>query len=135
MPGKSHRSFRGGTAMTRILAGTFVSLMSLVVHAQSEPASSRVYLGAEFESAIADSPTLLHRDRRLTDAADTLRYWNQVAIDASGLDHTPLQPGEQRVFGHQLGPGRASKAIAIVHIAIFDAVNSIVGGYRSYTGI
>ena len=121
--------------MTRILAGTFVSLVSLIVHAQREPESSRVYLGAEFESAVVDSPTLLLRERRLTDAADSLRYWNQVAIDASGLDHTPLQPGEQRVFGHQLGPGRASKAIAIVHIAIFDAVNSIVGGYRSYTGI
>ncbi len=34
-----------------------------------------------------------------------LRYWNSVAIDASGLDHTPVAPGETRVFGEQLGPG------------------------------
>jgi hypothetical protein len=61
--------------------------------------------------------------------------WNQIAINASGLDHTPVAPGEDRVFGHQLGPGRASRAMAIVHIAIFDVVNAIAGGFQSYTGI
>lgn len=63
-----------------------------------------------------------------------LRHWNEMAIDASGLDHTPLAPGEQRTFGEQFGPTRSSRAMAIVHIAIFDAVNAIVGGYQSYTG-
>ena len=67
--------------------------------------------------------------------ADTLRYWNDIAVNASGLDHTPLAAGEARVFGEQLGPGRASRAMAIVHIAMFDAVNAIHGGYRSYTGL
>jgi len=37
------------------------------------------------------------------------------------------------VFGEQFGPGRSSRALAIVHIAIFDAVNAVVGGYQSYT--
>lgn len=66
---------------------------------------------------------------------DSLHRWNSIAINASGLDHTPVKHGEKRVFGEQLGPGRASRAMAIVHIAIFDAVNAITGGYRSYTGI
>jgi hypothetical protein len=66
---------------------------------------------------------------------EMIRHWNHIAIDESGLDHTPLKPGEQRVFGEQLGPGRAARAMAIVHIAIFDAVNAIAGGYRSYTGL
>lgn len=61
------------------------------------------------------------------------RHWNEVAIDASGLDHTPVMNGEIRRFGEQLGPTRASRAMAIVHIAIFDAVNAITGRYRSYT--
>ena len=61
--------------------------------------------------------------------------WNEIAINASGVDHTPLAPGENRVFGEQLGPCRAARAEAIVHIAMFDVVNAIVGGYRSYTGI
>ena len=37
------------------------------------------------------------------------------------------------MFGEQLGPGRSSRAMAIVHIAIADAVASIRGGYRRYT--
>jgi hypothetical protein len=69
------------------------------------------------------------------DSKRWIRYWNQVAIDASGLDHTAVAPGEQRVFGEQLGPCRAARAIAIVHIAIFDAVNDISGGYFSYSAI
>ncbi len=64
-----------------------------------------------------------------------VRRWNQVAIDASGLDHTAVAPGENRVFGEQYGPTRASRAMAIVHIAIFDAVNAIAGGYETYTGL
>jgi len=66
---------------------------------------------------------------------DTIHRWNVIAIDASGLDHTPVSPGENRVFGEQLGPTRASRAMAIVHIAVFDALNSIEGGYQSFTGI
>ena len=62
-------------------------------------------------------------------------HWNSIAIDASGLDHTPVPPGDPRIFGEQLGPGRSARAVAIVHIAIFDAINAIEGGYRSYTGI
>lgn len=61
--------------------------------------------------------------------------WNEVAINASGLDHTPVAPGENRVFGEQIGPGRASRAIAIVHIAIFEAVNAFDGDFQSYTGL
>ena len=64
-----------------------------------------------------------------------LRHWNEIAINASGLDHTPVTPGEIRVYGEQVGPGRSSRAMAIVHIAIFDSINAIVGGYQSYTGI
>ena len=64
-----------------------------------------------------------------------LRYWNQIAVDCSGLDHTPVQPGETRVFGEQLGPGRSARALAIVHIAMFDAISAIKHDYVSYTGI
>ena len=58
---------------------------------------------------------------------DTLHRWNQIATDASGYDHANAR--------EQLGPGRASRALAIVHIAMFDAVNAAVGGYESYTGV
>src|SRR4029077_15933334 len=65
---------------------------------------------------------------------DSLHRWNVIAINATGLDHTPVAPGENRVFGEQLGPGRSSRAMAIVHIAMFDALEAVVGGYTSYTG-
>lgn len=64
-----------------------------------------------------------------------VRRWNEIAINASGLDHTPVAPGEQRVFGEQIGPCRAARAMAIVHIAMFDTVNAAVGEYQSYTGV
>src|ERR1700731_1185238 len=68
-------------------------------------------------------------------ALDSIHRWNTIAINASGLDHTPVVPGEIRTFGEQLGPGRSSRAMAIVHIAIFDSINAVLGGYQSYTGI
>jgi hypothetical protein len=74
------------------------------------------------------------------DTAPTAKYetvlrWNRIAIDASGLDHTPVSPGEVRIFGEQLGPGRSARAIAIVQIAVFEAMNAIDGRHHSYIGI
>ena len=68
-------------------------------------------------------------------SADSLHRWNLIAINASGLDHTPVAPGEDRIFGQQIGPGRSARAMAIVHIAMADAVSAIRGGFRSYTGV
>ncbi len=58
--------------------------------------------------------------------------WNRIAVDTSGLDHSPVANGEDREFGHQLGPVKSSRAMAIVHIAMFDAANAIAGGYNGY---
>jgi hypothetical protein len=69
------------------------------------------------------------------DAAAHILHWNQVAVDASGLDHTPVAPGENRVYGEQLGPCRASRAIAIVQIAVYEAVNGFDTRFRSYVKV
>src|SRR5262245_14110069 len=63
----------------------------------------------EEESPPVDSEALL------------VEHWNTVAIDASGLDHSPG-------FGQQPGPGRSSRAMAIVHVALFEVVNALKGG-------
>jgi PAP2 superfamily len=68
-------------------------------------------------------------------AISVVAHWNEVAIDASGLDHTPVAAGDPRVFGEQFGPTRASRAMAIVHIAMFEAVNAIAGRYHSYASV
>jgi hypothetical protein len=85
---------------------------------------------ATFSGAIPYAAT-----RKSTSTADTLRYWNAITIDASGYDHTAVQPGENRVFGEQLGPGRAARAVAVVQIAVYDAVNAITGGYQRYAKV
>src|SRR5258705_5615427 len=66
--------------------------------------------------------------------ADAVLRWNRIAVDASGLDHTPVAPGvTDHAFGEQLGPGRSSRAMAIVQIAVFEVVNAGAGTpYRSY---
>src|SRR5262245_9427613 len=66
--------------------------------------------------------------------ADAVRRWNRIAVDASGLDHTPVAEGvTDHVYGEQLGPGRASRAMAIVHIAVFEVVNALSGSpFQSY---
>ena len=66
---------------------------------------------------------------------DIIRRWNRIAIDASGLDHTPLGLNEARTFGEQIGPGRSARAMAIIHIAMFDAINAVLPFYESYTKV
>lgn len=82
-------------------------------------------------------PDARHRPHPRPDRtrAVAVSYWNQIARDASVLDHTPVPDGDPRIFGEQVGPVRTSYALAIVHIAIFDAANAIAGGYESYTGL
>ena len=62
------------------------------------------------------------------DALDRFFMWNEIALDTTAIDHTPVDPAsgeDPRRFGEQLGPTRSSYALAIVHIALFDAENAI----------
>jgi hypothetical protein len=69
------------------------------------------------------------------DTFDRLFMWNEIALETTAIDQTPPAPGESRIFGEQLGPHRTSRAMAIVHIAMFEAVNAITQKYRSYAGV
>src|SRR5262245_26886501 len=75
-------------------------------------------------SAAPDDPPPVGSQRK---GNDSIHRWNQIAIDASGFDHAHAR--------EQLGPCRASRALAIVHIAIFDTVNAVAEKYESYTGV
>ena len=91
--------------------------------------------GAEFAAAAAVVQPALRHPLPGADLRSWVVHWNELAINASALDHTPVPQGESRVFGEQVGPARTARALAIVHIAIFDAMNAIQGGFSSYTGI
>ena len=113
---KSRRSF---------LLGMLALGLPVRAAAQGFPGGLGEALGPRFSARADVTDPRLRRPRRGAGVLERVRHWNEVAIDASGLDHTPVAPGEPRVFGEQLGPGRASRAMAIVHIAMFDAVNAI----------
>jgi hypothetical protein len=103
--------------------------------ASGERRDARDAFGPFLDEGSGPRPHSGHRSRHGDRAASWLRHWNAIAIDASGLDHTPVAPGEDRAFGEQLGPGRASRAMAIVHVAMFEAAIAIEGRYRSYAGL
>jgi hypothetical protein len=78
-----------------------------------------------------DGPRFNHGTKpRSRFGLDAVRRWNDIMLDANALDHARLASDGGP---HQSGPLRTARAFAIVHIAIFDAVNAIVGGYRGYT--
>lgn len=77
-----------------------------------------------------------HGNAHGSDLAACIRRWNEEMLDANALDHTPVSPGEDRVYGEQYGPCRTSRAFAIVQIAVFDALNATTGDrYKSYTDL
>ncbi len=65
-------------------------------------------------------------------AFDRFLLWNEIALDTTAIDQTPIPAN---CFGEQIGPTRASYALAIVHIAMFDAENAITQKYVSYSGV
>lgn len=110
----------------------FLLAMALPANAQDPGKGLRELWGPCFTPA----PTHRVMPRpRSRSKSNWVREWNEIALEANALDHTPVAAGDTRVFGEQLGPGRTSRAFAIVHIAMFDAVNAIVGGYVSYTDL
>ncbi len=123
--------------LPRTTALVAVAVLGLVARASAGDRSSRFpeTFGPRYAAATVGAKRDPSAPPRGNNALGHLLYWNRIAIDASGLDHTPPAPGEDRVFGEQFGPCRASRAMAIVHVAMFDALNAIHGRYQSYTGI
>lgn len=60
---------------------------------------------------------------------------NQMALDTTSIDHTPVPPGGNYIYGQQYGPCRTSRALAMFHVSVFEAYNSIVPNYYSYIGL
>ena len=140
----SKRKLRRTSVMLFVpVFATLALVFALSVLAQEDGGRLNRVWGERYTPAKQTQPRIRTQSRahelfNLNHRGTTLRRlvrWNNVAIDASGLDHTQVPAGDPRVFGEQLGPGRSAKAMAIVHIAMFDAINAIEGGFRSFTGI
>ena len=120
---------------TAIVALLLLTIVATSLSSAHQTRRVEDYWGRRYQNNRKPVVIQQHPFRPGLNATERLRHWNEIAIDASGLDHTPPQPGDTYLFGHQLGPGRASRAMAIVHIAIFEAVNAIEGKYESYVGL
>ena len=64
-------------------------------------------------------------EQRCLPSADVVLEWNAIALDALKNDSLLAHP-------RQDNPGNASRALAIVQAAVFDAVNSIDRSYQPY---
>ena len=72
----------------------------------------------------------------------TLLLWNEIALYANALDHTTpntepnnANPPIAPYYGEQLGPPRSIRVMAMVHVAMDEAVGVIRPKYQSYAGI
>jgi hypothetical protein len=73
-------------------------------------------------------------------AVSNFLFWNTLALETSGRDHIfILKDPNDRCSGsltyEQLGPHRSSRAMAIVHLAMFEAVNAVNQKYDGYVSV
>ncbi|HMI84940.1 MAG TPA: vanadium-dependent haloperoxidase [Polyangiaceae bacterium] len=140
-----------GTLALGLLAWT----TSLDARAQASPTRSFSQTwGPQYQSQVTAAQVLSRTDQAIaterrssssgvttltaptSETLTRVRVWNLIAQTAVAVDHTPPTSGETRVFGEQLGPARSARALAIAHIALFEAANAATGGaYRSYLGL
>ena len=73
----------------------------------------------DYEDNYANGDTLFAR----------IQFWHEVALDTVALDHTP--EGEQGPS--QGGPTRTSRALAMVQIAVFEALNAFENRFNYFT--
>jgi Vanadium chloroperoxidase N-terminal domain/PAP2 superfamily len=62
---------------------------------------------------------------------DAILHWNQIALDATKTDFSTSDPSVNP-SPEQGGPTRTSRALAIVHLAMYDAYVGIKGGATKY---
>ena len=63
---------------------------------------------------------------------DVILYWNQISLDVTKVDFSTSDPAVNPT-PEQRGPTRTSRALAIIHLAMYDAWVSIQGGPKYLT--
>ncbi|MDM5177412.1 phosphatase PAP2 family protein [Massilia sp. DJPM01] len=117
----------------RILSAALASVLACHgAAAQAQPdARAAAAQGAGAGAAATPQEELL----RALGLAAQVRYWSEMALRANALDHAPPPPGSARLWREQFGPARSARALAIFHLALYEAVNAVVPLYPSYTGM
>jgi hypothetical protein len=89
----------------------------------------------EFADFLSKSPLL----QNITGGVSNNDYyhllqWNALALDLTAQDHATTTGTNDPTYAEQFGPHRASWALAILHLALFEAVNAIIQRHKSYKG-
>lgn len=62
-----------------------------------------------------------------SDPKSYLAGWHNIALDVTAIDHSPILNASPATFHQQFGPARTSRALALVHLAMFEAANRLSG--------
>ncbi len=95
-------------------------------------------LGCTGDGTLIDAEVLgtideeLQTNQSVGPVNDAIEVWSGVANDACAVDHTP---GGPHVLGAQAGPVRTARAMAIIHLAMFETLNAIDARYKSFVRI
>ena len=94
------------------------------------------YVGKDAKSAISarllERVSISNSRAKAKSAVDRVLFWHDVLLDSIGIDLT-FDPGLDYTPAEQVGPTRASRAMAITQIAVYDALNSFQQKYSAYS--
>ena len=128
---------KGSEPQAGIDAGLLKSLQDLRTQAPASLDSYTRYLKNEpLQAKLAE---IISNNPSIDASLGIVALWNDVALDMTSIDHTTAgkKVGGKTVFeetyAEQFGPPRSSRAMAIVHLAAFEAANAIDERYTSYT--
>lgn len=107
--------------------------MKLLLDAQNRRVAVPGNLSA-FTARLATGDLAVMMKKKQTPQLGMLLAWNLNALDMTALDHT-LTPATADVGHEQFGPHRTSRVLGMVHLAMFEAVNTIANKFTSYHGI
>lgn len=82
--------------------------------------------GKNRRKVIAYQEAIESLEERIVLSADPILDWNAIAIEVNQTSYSG------NVVNDQIGPTRSSRALAIVHVAMFDAWNSIHRTFEPY---
>src|SRR5262245_7367374 len=108
--------------MSRRLSAVSLCTLTVVVLASSE-----IPIGAAARARDKTSTSSADASDTDPEGRDSILDWNAISLQAVVDDHSGTYGAAE-----QGGPTRTSRALAIVHAAMFDAANSVVPACRQH---
>ena len=121
------RSFSISDRLSRDTKNLTMTNMTVALTDASSPETTRKLSALKLlESAALPNGAL--------DAATAFHFWHLIALDTTSNDHAsyPSSRGVGPAY-QQVGPARTSRAMAMIHIAMFETINLLMPDTRKYS--